>query len=179
MDTEEKIWLERMSSLHHSLMRRAAGAEGVQLVHFEILRYLSLCNRYSNTAQALSEYLGQTKGSISQSLKFLEDQGYIERRHDSRDKRYMRLFLTAEGQACLERMAGGLIPDIPENPALTANLRQVLDGWQKSRGLKGFGQCQSCRYNLRPEGGGFFCALLRESLSAEDVTKICREHEFA
>lgn len=159
-------------------MRKAAGAEGLQLVHFEILRYLSLCNRYSNTAQALSEYLGQTKGSISQSLKFLEEHGYIERRPDAQDKRYVRLFLTEAGRACLGRMAGGLIPDLPDDPELVQALRRVLGRWQESNDLKGFGQCQSCKYN-NSEGGRFFCDLLKERLSAEDVTKICREHEFS
>lgn len=180
MDLEAKIWLERLSSLHHSLMRKAAGAEGLQLVHFEIMRYLSLCNRYSNTAQALSEYLGQTKGSISQSLKFLEEHGYIERRPDVQDKRYVRLFLTEAGKESLERMAAGLIPDTAEDPALTDSLKRMLGAWQKTGDLKGFGQCRSCKYNLHPaEGGAFFCALLQEKLSVEDVEKICREHEFS
>lgn len=50
-----------------------AAEEGLQLVHVEILQYLSVCNRYSDTTQTISEYLGQTKGSIFQSLGHLEE----------------------------------------------------------------------------------------------------------
>ena len=73
------IWLERLSSLYKSQMRQAASVEGFQLVNLEIMQYLSLCNGYSNTAQALSEYLGQTKGSISQSLKIMESSPHRHR----------------------------------------------------------------------------------------------------
>ncbi len=66
-------------------MRKFATEEGLQLVHVEILQYLSVCNRYSDTTQTISEYLGQTKGSISQSLSNLEENGYIKRTHEKLD----------------------------------------------------------------------------------------------
>ncbi|MCC6598870.1 MAG: winged helix-turn-helix transcriptional regulator [Alphaproteobacteria bacterium] len=179
MNTETKLWIERLSSLQHSLMRKAAGTQGLQLVHFEILHYLSLCNRYSNTAQALSEYLGQTKGSISQSLKFLEDQAYIIRQPDTRDRRYVRLFLTDKGQETFTQMAAaGLVPALPDDPALNHALKNALGTWQRENGIKSFGQCRSCKYNQNPGEGVFYCALLKESLSAQDTEKICREHVF-
>ncbi len=178
MNNEANIWLERVSSFHHSLMRRAAGMEGLQLVHFEILRYLSLCNHHSNTAQALSAYLGQTKGSISQSLNFLEEQGYVEWRDDARDKRYVRLFLTESGKECLSRMGTGLIPEVPDDPALAESLRRMMETWQKTGDSRGFGLCRTCKYNLNPADGEYACAFLQEKLTATDVTKICFKHEF-
>lgn len=71
MDHNIDMWIERISSLRSSLVRKAATAAGLQFIHAEILEYLGRCNRYSNTAQALTEYLGLTKGSVSQSLKLL------------------------------------------------------------------------------------------------------------
>ena len=72
-----EIWLERLSSLYISQMRQAASEQGVQLVNLEILQYLSICNDYSNTAQAISYYLGQTNGSIYQNLKMMEQSDLI------------------------------------------------------------------------------------------------------
>jgi DNA-binding MarR family transcriptional regulator len=181
METSAQIWLERLSTLHHNLIRKAVSAEGLQVVHFEILHYLSICNRYSNTAQAISEYFGQTKGSISQSLKFLEEKAYISRTADPADKRYARLALTEKGAQCLARMTrnGTITPDFPENEEAAKALRDLLLFWQKSYGMKTFGPCRTCQYNQTIESGKFRCGLTGEALSETETEKICREHEFA
>lgn len=172
------IWLERLSSLYKSQMRQAVSAEGIQLVHLEILRYLSISNKYSNTAQAMSEYLGQTKGSISQSLKLLEKEGYIERRTSTEDKRVVRVYLAQAGHDCLQRMSEHLMLNLDESPKTVAAIQSLLHTWQDKNNHKGFGQCQSCRFNQQLGRGKFQCGLTGEALSKADVKKICREHEF-
>ena len=176
MSGEIRIWLERLSVLHHNLMRKAASAEGLQLVHFEILYYLFICNRYSNTTQTVSEYLGQTKGSISQSLHFLESRGYINRKTDPEDKRYTRLFLTGEGEQCVKRMtANGLTPEFPEDSHTAEILKTLLTLWQRTNGSKGFGRCQSCKHNQNPGGTHFRCGLTGEMLERKETLQICRD----
>lgn len=172
------IWLERLSSLYKSQMRQAVSSEGIQLVHLEILRYLSISNKYSNTAQALSEYLGQTKGSISQSLKLLEKDGYVERLPCIDDKRVTRIHLTTLGKNSLKRMSRYLMPDLGEEPQTVEAIKSLLHTWQTNNNHKGFGQCQSCRYNRELGEGKFKCGLTGEPLSMTDIRKICREHEF-
>jgi DNA-binding MarR family transcriptional regulator len=181
MEQDLKIWLERLSTLHHGLVRKAVNAEGLQVVHFEILYYLSVCNRYSNTAQAISEYFGQTKGSISQSLKFLEEKELLSRVTDPADKRYVRLHLTASGEKCLLRMTqeGKLTPSFPEIPETTDALKGLLIFWQKTHGMKSFGLCRTCKFNQKLANGKFRCGLTDEILSKTETEKICREHEFA
>ncbi len=172
------IWLERLSSLYKSQMREAASAEGMQVVHLEILRYLSISNHYSNTAQALSEYLGQTKGSISQSLKILEKDGFIERKPCHTDKRVIRVFMTKKGEASLDRMSQQLMPNLEGVPGDINVIRSLLQKWQNQNDRQGFGQCQSCRFNRDLGNGEFECGLTETPLTPIDVKKICREHEF-
>jgi DNA-binding MarR family transcriptional regulator len=178
MINDLEIWLERLSSLHKSQMRQAANSEGMQVVHLEILNYLSLSNKYSNTAQAVSEYLGQTKGSISQSLKILEAEGYVERKPCAQDKRVTRLYLTKTGTSSLERMSAYLMPNLEESAGDASHIRSLLQKWQIKNKHKGFGQCQSCRFNRQLGNGTFECGLTNEPLSAVEIRKICREHEF-
>ena len=64
--------LERLAGLLRSESRKLLSEYGLQPVQFEALHYLSNCNRYSDTPMAVTEYLGQTKGSVSQTLKVLE-----------------------------------------------------------------------------------------------------------
>ncbi len=178
MTSDLNIWLERLSSLHRKHMRAAANAEGIQLVHLEILRFLAISNKYSNTAQALCDYLGQTKGSISQSLKLIEDAGHIERRPCEKDGRVIRLYLSAEGQKCLKRLEKIVLPELPDNEKRVSVLKDLLTEWQVQNGLKGFGQCKSCRFNEQLSQNKFKCGLTGEALSKTDRDKICQEHVF-
>lgn len=178
MENNTYIWLERLSSLHRSLMRKAANAENMQLVQVEILQYLSLCNRYSNTAQALSEYLGQTKGSISQSLKFLEEQDLVERKPCTEDGRIVRLYLTEKSRGVIKRIEKTLTPDITDDEKTIAAFKAIVTTWQRQKDQKGFGQCRSCRYNIDKGNGRFQCGLTSEPLKKFETMQICREHEF-
>lgn len=178
MMNDTNIWLERLASIHKSQMRKAAAEAGVQLVHLEILQYLWICNRYSNTAQALSEYLGQTKGSISQSLKIIEESGHVERRPCEKDGRKQRIHLTAEGKAFLRKISRSLIPKFADRSDRVEQLKELLMEWQQLNDLHSFGQCKSCQYNESLASGKFRCGLTGEALSKSDTTKICREHDF-
>ncbi len=178
MISDLNIWLERLSSLQRKHMRNAANIEGIQLVHLEILRFLSISNKYSNTAQALCDYLGQTKGSISQSLKLIEDVGHIVRKPCEKDGRVIRLYLSAEGTKCLKRLEEALLPELPENEKRVSVLKDLLSEWQVRNDLKGFGQCKSCRFNEQLGQSKFKCGLTGEALSKTDIEKICQEHVF-
>ncbi len=168
-------WLERLSALHRNLMRRFANEEGLQLVHVEILQYLSACNRYSDTTQAISEYLGQTKGSISQSLGNLEDNGFVKKVQDKVDKRVFHLSLTAKGLSIAQRMNKTI--DLDGAEKLEPALKALLASLQKRNGLRGFGICHSCKFNQSTGPNSFVCGLTKEKLSSSDVKKLCREHE--
>jgi len=173
-----EIWLERLNSLFKSELRQAVSVENIQAVHFEILRYLSICNHYSNTAQALVKYLGQTKGSISQSLKLMEKSGYIERKPSIKDKRIFELFLTKEGDSLYQKVSKKLVLGCDDNPEMVEAIKSLLTQWQGMNGKSGFGQCKSCRYNMQLKSGEFQCGLTGEPLSNLDILNICREHEF-
>ncbi len=168
--------LERISALHRALMRKFAQDWGVQLVHVEVVHYLNRCNRYSDTTQALSEYLGQTKGSISQTIGFLEAEGYLKRIQDKTDKRVFHLHLLAKGRS-LAREFEKLFSFPPNFFEDDLSLERVLVHLQKANSLKSFDLCKTCRFNSNPSGSSFVCGLTGEKLSHEDVGKICREHQ--
>ena len=72
MDTQlPQQTLERLASLLRSERRNRLLKHGLQPIQFEVLYYLSICNRYSDTPMGVTDYLGQTKGTVSQTLKVL------------------------------------------------------------------------------------------------------------
>ncbi len=173
--------LERISSLFRAQMRATATEHELKLVQLEALVYLSVANRYSDTAVALGEYLGLTKGTVSQTIRALEQRGLIRKEADALDGRVLHCLLTEAGEriARLAHPASFLteLPATRQTDAVTAALA-ILRALQAGRAFRTFGQCQTCRH-FGNDDGAFRCGLTGEALSAADSTKICREHEEA
>ncbi len=169
--------IERLSALHRNLLRRFANEEELQLVHVEILQYLSICNHYSNTTQSISEYLGQTKGSISQSLSILEQNNFIKRVQNKVDKRIYHIVLTSKGESVSKRLSDAI--SFEKTKEFDPVFEEVLVSIQKQNRFKGFGICGSCKHNQNPMKNIFICGLTKEKLSIDDIKKICREHQEA
>lgn len=176
--------IERLGNLVRADVRAACHARGVQPVQFEALSYLAQCNRYSDTPQAVAEYLGLTKGTVSQTLKVLETKGLLRKRADHRDRRVVHLALTARGRALVERVlpAPSVAAGIEQLPAAARRqavqvLARLLRAVQQANGLKTFAPCHSCRFNQR-RAGRYFCALTQEALTDDDVWRLCREHQY-
>jgi DNA-binding MarR family transcriptional regulator len=166
------------------LVRSGEAAHGLNPAQWEALRYLSRANRFSRTPAALADYLGSTRGTVSQSLISLEEKGHIARTPSSRDKRSVDLSLTALGEAALGadpllRLTADMAASDPEDlTAAVMLLRDTLSRALARNGGKPFGVCQTCRYfEALPESeaGDARCALLGEPLSKQDALAICVE----
>ncbi len=178
-------YIERLSNLLKNEQRRVGADYGLQPVQLEALHYLTICNRYSDTPKGVTEYLGQTKGTVSQSLILLQKKGFITKHQDSDDKRITHLKLTKEGKQAL---ASSIPPplfinacnDLPESAQneIYNNLKLLLTSIQKSNNMKSFGVCATCRFIINDEHGNSMCDLTKEKLSQTDTTLICLEHEF-
>lgn len=172
---------ERISSLFRASLRQAASTHGLKIVQLEALVYLSMANRYSDTPAALTEYLGVTKGTVSQTIKALERRGLLKKRPDANDGRVVRCRLTKQGRAVVdEAYPTALVRDLPKAPlaATTLALESFLQQLQRANDFQTFGVCRSCRF-YQPKASGGRCGLTEEPLSARDSTLICREHEAA
>lgn len=159
---------------------------GLQPVQWQVLTYLGAANRFSRTAKALTAWLGQTKGSVSQTIIALEGKGLVSRRHDPVDQRVVRLELTDAGRALL----GGPPPGIgatmlsqlsgDERDAFMALVTRMLVGTIRQQGGRSFGQCRTCMHFEAASAGGIHrCALLNVPLSDEDSRHICYEQVAA
>ncbi|QPK62171.1 winged helix-turn-helix transcriptional regulator [Methylomonas sp. LL1] len=176
--------IECMTALIRSEERKKCTELGLQPVHFQVLNYLSRCNKYSNTPAAVANYLGMTRGTVSQSLIILEKKGFIEKTPDPRDKRVIHLRLLPEGISILKQARpSGLFNSATDilkggGPVLSdANVfEQALTALQKANQSQSFGVCKTCR-NFSEKDGEFFCQLTQEKLTDGDSEQICQEHK--
>ncbi|WP_159567259.1 MarR family winged helix-turn-helix transcriptional regulator [Budvicia diplopodorum] len=174
--------LERLANLQQSGFRRNSLLESLPSVQVNALYYLLRCNHYSNTPGSVTEYLGLTKGTVSQSLRKLEEKALIYRQSHPGDKRKVLLFLTDKARQAIE---GALSQDniakvqsaLPSGgEELQLQLMGLLRQVQLREGVRLFGECQFCRFHQRQQGQSF-CRLTQELLPSESITLICREFE--
>ncbi|OKB65143.1 transcriptional regulator [Serratia marcescens] len=172
--------LERLNSLQRSWLRSHEELESLPPVQLSALYYLARCNHYSNTPMAVAEYLGLTKGTVSQSLKKLELNGMIARTADAKDRRSVRLQLTEKSRSLMD----ALFPPAylqqaqeamqQDGEQLQALLTQLLRQLQRQENAALFGECHRCRYHQQRDGQPF-CGLTQEPLPLDSVNLICRE----
>jgi DNA-binding MarR family transcriptional regulator len=170
------------------LVRSGESRHGLNPAQWEALRYLTRANRFSRTPAALAEYLGSTRGTVSQTLIALEQKGYVARVQSSRDKRSIDLDLTERAHA---ELSGDPLNELASDIAASqsADLDVVVMLLQKTlsralarNGGRPFGVCHTCRHFERStarSGSYARCRLLGEPLNREDSLAICIEQEAA
>lgn len=176
------IHLERIANLVRAEARQIDANPSLQPVQIDILHYLSICNQHSDIPAAVTEYLGLTKGTVSQSLSILESKGYLVKVPDGTDKRVIHLVLTEKGQSLVdsslppESLKQGLQLMPPsQRDDLLAGLKKLLNSMQSARDFRPFGTCRTCGY-LETEEEGQKCTLTNLSLREHELDQLCREH---
>lgn len=147
-----------------------------------VLDYLGRANRFSRSPSQVAEYLGTTRGTISQSFKSLLQKGYVTERRSTHDKRAISFDLTTKGEDIAQTDGGhkhalsGLSASQANDlqAALSATLKNALE----QNDGRAFGVCKSCIHHQAADRGSF-CRLLSEPLSAIETTQICHEQESA
>ena len=79
--------VDRLSRIAHSLQF----SEGLNPAQWNALRFLARANKYSTSPGVLADYLGCTKGTISQTLIALESKGLVARIRCDEDRRKVLL----------------------------------------------------------------------------------------
>lgn len=178
--------LQRLGVVFQAENRVLAVEVGLQAVHIDVLRYLSRCNRYSNTPAAVGKFLNSTKGTVSQSVKVLEREKLISKLSDAQDGRVVRLRLLKKGASLLRNideqsaiLAATRQLGVGESKALAGSLTELLRRAQIHNESRSFGVCKTCRFFTKLESGGFQCGVTKEPLSTDDSSRICVEHENA
>lgn len=184
LDREAHDLIERLCTLLRADARSVCKAFDMRPVQLEALAFLTQCNRYSDTPQAVTEFLGLTKGTVSQTLKVLEKKGLVRKQADTRDKRLVHLKPTSSGRRLVERAVPAATLKLglknladTESEVMVDSLRALLRSTQLANKLKTFSTCNTCRFNTTNENG-YFCALTQESLADRDIELLCREHQY-
>lgn len=155
--------------------------EALNPAQIAAVEYLARANRFSRAPSHVAEYLGTTRGTMSQTLKAVMRKGYAGERRSETDKRSISYDLTEDGHALAARR-GALLDAIEALPdAAQANLEDGLSAILKRQlhknGERPFGICRTCAHHRRTQDGAF-CALLAVPLLPGEPDQICHEQVF-
>jgi DNA-binding MarR family transcriptional regulator len=161
-------------------------AHGLKPVQLQALRYLANANRFSRTPRALTAWLGQTKGTVSQTIAALERRGLVARSADVRDRRIVRLELTETGHALVQssgEVASTMLAHLGADERVLAGtlFGKMLGGYLAERGFRPMGICHTCRH-FEPRTASKMqnrCLLLDVPLDDDEAKRVCIEQEAA
>ena len=145
-----------------------------------VLDYLGQANRFSRSPSHVAEYLGTTRGTVSQSFKSLVQKGYVTEHRSEIDKRAISFELTASGKRVSN--ANNSVTDAladcsdVEKDVLLASLKDVLAGVLRKNKGRPFGLCNTCTHHQTTPDGGY-CQLLSEPLLSYETQQICFEQD--
>ena len=173
----------KIRSLINRLARIDAAAiwsENINPPQRAALEYLARANRFSRAPSHVADYLGTTRGTMSQTLKALAQKGYVEERRLETDRRSISYSTTALGERAVSK--GMLMSDMLKSldqedlDSLSGGLEKLLRRMLAANGGRSFGICRTCRYHEKMGKGGY-CSLLSEPLQPQEGDLICHEHE--
>ena len=130
----------------------------------------------------MTKYLGNTKGTTSQSVNVLEEKGYVLKKKAEGDKRLVNLYLTEKAFGLLEDLSSESSRKILDGENIEAAedvLRSILRSIQVSNKNRTFVICRTCDFFIDEGGGSLRCGLTLEKLLEYETEQICQEHKSA
>jgi DNA-binding MarR family transcriptional regulator len=176
--------LDRMGRIVHGLQF----AHGLNPAQWEALRFLARANCYSRSPTALSEYLGTTKGTASQTVIALESKGMVKRTRRATDRRSVELEVTPLGLEMIQKDPLAPVFEAASNlgaeqcEAMNAALIEVVASLQLSIGFAETGRCIDCTHFCKERPASSLddvcrCALSQEEMAPQDLQRICTNFE--
>ena len=172
---------ERVKHMIKRLARMDADgswSDGLNPAQRMALEYLARANRFSRKPSDVAEFMGSTRGTISQTLKALCANGYVAETRSDTDKRSLSYELTKQGRKALTSsdLLGSTLDVLAsrELQNLSDSLSIIVDQALKKNGQKAFGICKQCQHFSSRKTGGF-CKLLEVPLERSETEKICVE----
>jgi len=154
-------------------------ASGLTQAQWIALRFFSRANRFSRTVSGFADFHATTRGTASQTIKSLVENGYLVRRPSERDGRSTQFELTPLAGRKLDHdpledvvRAVETLTETQQSRTV-AGLRTVLGELEKARAGAAIGVCRLCGHLQSDEGTGNRCRLMRESLQSNELEELC------
>lgn len=175
---EQKLRIRELINRIARLDGVHAWEQGLNPTQNAVLYYLDKANRFSRSPSHVADYLGSTRGTISQTFKSLAQKGYVTEKRSSVDKRTISYDLTQKGIDAVNHSNAVIdtIAHLDESAQhdLSNTLQSILVRLLRNKGGRTFGLCKYCKHFATQENGGY-CRFLSEVLTEPETNQVCHE----
>ena len=166
------------------LTRGEGSVTNLTFAQWTALRYFSSANRFSRTVSAFAEFHGTTRGTASQTIKSLVQNGYLTRKRSKSDGRSIDLTLTGKSKKLLVEDPFELLVDAASSLSNSAShtveysLERMLRRMAQQQGKRHFGKCPNCKYFqdagcYANDKRNYRCTLVDEPLKEIETQQLC------
>lgn len=153
------------------------------------LRFLARANRFSRTPSALAQFVGTTRATASQTVKRLEEKGYLQRQGSDQDKRSVILDVTPRGEKILSSDPITQLVHAIAALEIGANnfrdvLRHILEQLDARRDRHHADTCRKCIFLTEAASNlasrkqpKYTCRFFRADLSEAEIGLLCFNFE--
>ena len=154
------------------------------LAQWAAVRYFSRANRFSRTVSAFAEFHGTTRGTASQTIKSLVQNGYLTRKRSKTDGRSIDFTLTYNSKKLLAEdpfealVAAASALSNSASHTVARSLERMLHNMAQQQDKCHFGMCPNCKY-FQEDGcyangkSNYCCALMDEPLKEAETQQLC------
>ncbi len=165
-------------------------SNGLTPAQWTALRYFSRANHASRTTSAFAEFHATTRGTASQTIKSLVQDGYVVRKRSKTDGRSAHFSLTNKSKKILSNdpfealvSAVGTLTKSEYN-TVSRSLERMLCKLAQQEGKPFFGICTNCEYfqndNNSKEGiSDYICTLMDKHLKKTEINQLCINFQSA
>ena len=148
------------------------------------LRYFFRANRFSRTVSAFADFHGTTRGTASQTIKSLVQNGHLRRNRSKTDGRSIDFTLAYESKKLLAEdpfealvVAASALSKSASH-TVERSLERMLHDMAQQQGKHHFGMCPNCKY-FQEDGcyangnPNYCCTLVDEPLKEAETQQLC------
>ena len=181
---------ELVTQLGRYAYGEASAAGGLTPAQWTALRYFSRANRFSRTVSVFAEFHATTRGTASQTVKGLVEEGYLERTPSPLDGRSSQLDVTPKAVGILTddpflrliRAADSL--SATAQLTVTRALDRLLGELARELRKPTFGTCKHCRHLYSDScclqgQSPYRCTSLNEPLTEPEIEQLCVNFELS
>lgn len=177
--------LERISQSFRVLLWNVGKDFSLSPIQLQILIFLHYHSEEKRKVSYLASEFNMTKATISDSVKILEQKGFINKIDDPVDTRSFTMMLTESGLSVVnkvEMFSSSLqqpidLMDIEEKESLLLSLISIIQHLHKTGIISIQRMCFTCVHYDRKNNGSHFCKLLNMPLNLTSLRIDCPEHQ--
>ncbi len=179
------VSLERISEAFRVLLWKESKEHALSPIQVQILIFCNFHSEQLRKISSLASEFNLTKATVSDSVKALEQKGFIRKQQEPEDTRSYTIHLTKEGAELAKKISMfadhlyqplSTLSDI-QKQTLLSSLLEMIYKLQQAGIISINRMCFSCRY-YQKKSDKHYCNLMNTPLKNTELRIDCPEHEM-